>query len=180
MTQVAVFSNNDGTTSLLYPMQNIYVPISENEPQTFVSLDAGIDGVTFSGKNPATYRLATIQEVAQKDCPAGSTWVIVDDSTMPDNYFRGAWVHQGNGVVVIDMNKAVDIHKNYLRQQREPLMQPLDVAYTKALETADVASQSTVVARKNSLRNITASPEIAAATTPAQLKTAALSILQGT
>lgn len=185
MTQVAVYTAQDGSTHLMYAMPNVFVPVSENPPISFVNLDQNIPAVTVDQiinnvTIKASHRLATIAEIAAKDCPQGSTWAIADDSTMPDNYFRDAWVHQGNGIVTIDMTKAVNIHKKYLRQQREPLMPLLDVAYTKALETADTASQLTVVARKNNLRNITSSPEIAAATTPAQLKTAALSILQGT
>lgn len=180
MSQVIIFTANDGSVSLIYPMSNVYVPVEEVIVKTFVSLDSNIPGVTADSEDhKATHRLATIEEIAGKDCPQGSVWAIADDSNMPDRYFREAWVHDGIGNVSVDMSKGINIHKNYLRQKRAEIMPSLDVAYTRALENNDTENQQVVIARKNALRNITASPDIVTASTPEQLKQAAISILNG-
>lgn len=56
-------------------------------------------------------------------------------------------------VVKINFNKAKDITKDRLRQEREPLLQALDVQFQRALEVS--ADTSEIVAEKQRLRDIT-------------------------
>lgn len=139
---------------------------------------------------PATHRKATIEEIAERDVPLMLAWEGVTDpveyhivdrsvSMSMDNYFRDAWVHSG-GIISIDMAKAVDVHKNELRQLRAPELAALDTAYMRADEIGDALTKARIAARKQSLRDITKHPELAAATTPAQLKQAALSVVNQT
>ncbi len=55
--------------------------------------------------------------------------------------------------IIIDINKAKDITKDRLRQEREPLLEAQDVAFQRALEIN--ADTSAIVAEKQRLRDIT-------------------------
>jgi hypothetical protein len=55
--------------------------------------------------------------------------------------------------IIIDINKAKDITKNRLRQEREPLLLAQDIAFQRALEIN--ADTSSIVAEKQRLRDIT-------------------------
>lgn len=93
----------------------------------------------------------------------------VPDNLPTDRYFRDAW-RDGSGVVSIDMTAAREVHKDKLRAQRAPKMAELDVAYMRALETADAAGAAAIALQKQALRDCTDDPAIAAATTPDELK----------
>ena len=94
----------------------------------------------------------TIEEIAAKDVPAGKSFAIVDVSDIPtDNTFRDAWEYADK--IVINIDKAKEITKTRLRAERAPLLQNLDVAFQRALETG--ADTSTIVAEKQRLRDIT-------------------------
>ncbi len=55
--------------------------------------------------------------------------------------------------IIIDIDKAKDITKDRLRQEREPLLLAQDVAFQRALESN--ADTSSIVAEKQRLRDIT-------------------------
>jgi hypothetical protein len=55
--------------------------------------------------------------------------------------------------IIIDINKAKDITKDRLRQEREPLLLAQDIAFQRALEIN--ADTSIIVAEKQRLRDIT-------------------------
>jgi hypothetical protein len=55
--------------------------------------------------------------------------------------------------IIIDINKAKDITKDRLRQERKPLLLAQDVAFQRALEIN--ADTSAIVAEKQRLRDIT-------------------------
>lgn len=56
-------------------------------------------------------------------------------------------------MIVINFNKAVEITKQRLREERAPLLQAQDVAFQRALEEG--ADTSAIVAEKQRLRDIT-------------------------
>ena len=68
----------------------------------------------------------------------------------------------------IDMAKAREIHKNNIREAREPLLKALDVDFQKALETG--ASTTDIVSKKQALRDAPADSGITNATTTDELK----------
>ena len=111
---------------------------------------------------------------AIKDVPVGiSTYSIVEDSVIPtDRSFRNSWVGNGVGVstatIVEDMTKAKEIHKTNIRTAREPLLTALDVEFQKALETS--ADTSTIVAKKQALRDAPAASGISTAASTDDLK----------
>jgi hypothetical protein len=55
--------------------------------------------------------------------------------------------------IIVDIDKAKDITKDRLRQEREPLLLAQDVAFQRALESS--ADTSAIVAEKQRLRDIT-------------------------
>jgi len=81
--------------------------------------------------------------------------------------FRNAW--EDVGTVQVNMPKAREIHKDWLRKLRKPLLSELDVAYQRADEIGDVAEKQRIAAEKQVLRDITAHPGIEAAQTPDEL-----------
>ena len=68
----------------------------------------------------------------------------------------------------IDMAKAKEIHKTNIRQARQPLLEALDIEFQRALESS--ADTSTIVAKKQALRDAPADSAIDAATDEAELK----------
>lgn len=88
--------------------------------------------------------------------------------------FRDAWVRDGD-VIDTDMDKARDIQKDVIRADRAPMLDALDVETMKALESG--ADVSGIAAQKQTLRDITADPRIAAAATPEELKALTLDAL---
>jgi hypothetical protein len=68
--------------------------------------------------------------------------------------------------IIIDINKAKEITKDRLRVERKPLLESLDVAFQRALESN--ADTSAIVAEKQRLRDIT--KQVDAITTIEELK----------
>jgi hypothetical protein len=55
--------------------------------------------------------------------------------------------------IIVDIDKAKNITKDRLRQERKPLLESLDVEFQRALESN--ADTSDIVAEKQRLRDIT-------------------------
>jgi hypothetical protein len=55
----------------------------------------------------------------------------------------------------IDINKAKDIHKDKIREVRNPLLQAKDVEYMRAQESGDTEKVAEIVAEKQALRDAT-------------------------
>jgi hypothetical protein len=110
-----------------------------------------------------------IDYILAKDIPADATNITVIDAVPTDRAFRDAWTFDGRSFGH-DMVKAREIHRDRLRVQRAPLLVALDVAYARADEAGDVAAKAEIAARKQSLRDVTATPAIDAAQTVDDLK----------
>ena len=109
-----------------------------------------------------------LAEVAKKTVPDGVSYETVEDSAIPaDRSFRDAW-KQNSKTIETDMAKAKEVHKNKIRVARELLLNNLDVEYIKALETS--ADTSSIISKKQALRDAPADSAIAAAKTEAELK----------
>jgi hypothetical protein len=79
--------------------------------------------------------------------------------------------------IVVNMNKALEIKKDMIRKERQPLFETLDVQYMRAVESGDVAKQQEIVVKKQALRDATTDVSILNAQTPEELKNARPSIL---
>jgi len=70
----------------------------------------------------------------------------------------------------IDMAKAKEVHKNNIRSARSEKLVELDVEFQKALEKG--TDTTSIVSKKQALRDAPANTAINAATTEAELKAA--------
>ena len=68
----------------------------------------------------------------------------------------------------INMSKARDIHRNHIRIERTSKLNALDVEFQKALETS--ADTTTIVSKKQALRDAPADSAIESAANEAALK----------
>ena len=110
----------------------------------------------------------TIEELKSRVVPSGKSSTIVDKSVVPtDRSFRDAWVLDGT-TIKTDMAKAKEVHKEKIRQARNPKLVELDVEFQKAQETS--ASTTDIVAKKQALRDAPADSAIASASDEAALK----------
>ena len=73
-------------------------------------------------------------------------------------------------MINVNMDKARDIHREKVRQARNPKLAANDVEFQRALETG--ADTATIVSEKQALRDAPAAAAIDAATTPEELKAA--------
>ena len=71
-------------------------------------------------------------------------------------------------IITTDMAKAKEIHKTNIRYARTPLLAALDIEFQKALETG--ADTSTIVAKKQTLRDAPAASGISTAASTDDLK----------
>lgn len=75
-------------------------------------------------------------------------------------------------MIVVNMQKALEIKKQMIRAEREPLLARLDVEMMRALESGDAAKQTEIAAKKQALRDATVDPVVLSASTPEELKQA--------
>ena len=123
--------------------------------------------------NPATDKVFTVQEVADKDVPDGVSYSIVEDSIIPtDESFRDAWVGVGIGTtgatITEDITKAKEIHIKQIRIARASKFTDLDIEYQRATETS--ADTSVIVAKKQALRDAPSASGITTAANTVELK----------
>ena len=71
-------------------------------------------------------------------------------------------------IIKIDMAKAKEIHKDKIREYREPKLAALDIEFQKALETS--AGITTIVAKKQALRDAPAASGISTAANTTELQ----------
>lgn len=72
--------------------------------------------------------------------------------------------------ITIDIQKAKEIHRNYIRRARESKLQELDVQFQRELEKGSNANVDPIVSQKQQLRDAPSDSRIDAASTPEELK----------
>ena len=75
-------------------------------------------------------------------------------------------------MIKVNMEKAIVIKQNAIRQERESKLKALDVEFLMALEEGNTEKTKEIVAKKQLLRDATEHPSIINATTPEELKSA--------
>ena len=73
-------------------------------------------------------------------------------------------------MIRVNMDKARDIKRDMIREERKPLLEALDVQFMRAVESDDKPTQTQISAKKKALRDCTQDPDIGAAQTPDELK----------
>ena len=72
-------------------------------------------------------------------------------------------------MISVNMDKAGESKKDRIREARKPMLEALDVAFMRAVEAGDTTQQAQIAAEKQTLRDATDDPAIAAASTPEEL-----------
>ena len=91
----------------------------------------------------------SLNQIIAKDVPAGIPYEVVDDSVIPsDRTFRNAWRHD----LQVDIQKAQEITKNRLRDERKPLLENLDVEVMRNM--SDPVKLAEIEAQKQVLRDL--------------------------
>jgi len=75
-------------------------------------------------------------------------------------------------MIKVNMEKAIVIKQNAIRQERENKLKALDVAFLIAMEEGNTKQKKEIAEKKQLLRDATEHPSIINATTPEELKTA--------
>lgn len=99
-----------------------------------------------------TYYLERVPEEVAKNYPYFEYKIVSDDSVPTDRYFRNAWDIK-SGKVVTDITKAKELKKEYLRQERKPLLESLDIEIMKNIK--DSTKVDEIESQKQKLRDIT-------------------------
>lgn len=85
--------------------------------------------------------------------------LVIDAADVPsDRLYRDAWVLR-DGKIVEEFSKAAEIQKDKWRERRAPLLQALDVEFTKASEQMDVNKQHQIGLKRQELRDVTIIPK---------------------
>ena len=73
-------------------------------------------------------------------------------------------------MIKTNMAKAVEIKKEAIRAERQPLLEALDIELMKALGTGNTAKVAEIESKKQALRNATKDKALTKAKTPEELK----------
>ena len=120
-----------------------------------------------SGQVAVLYPIEAVENCI-KDVPSGLDYFIVEDSDIPKNtFFSQAWKIV-DGKIEMDITKAREVHRENIRMARQEKLAELDVQFQRALESS--SDTSTIVAKKQALRDAPADSAIDAATDEAGLK----------
>lgn len=131
---------------------------SWHRPATSENIDAEL-AKTFPGFN--TFGIKRAKPVS---------WRIINPVELPgDRTYRNSWEDKA-GVIVHNLEKARNIHRDRIREARASKLVALDLEYQRADEANDPQAKKQVVERKQFLRDLPAHPAIDAAQTITQLK----------
>ncbi len=112
----------------------------------------------------------SVAEILAKDIESGTTYYEINTDDIPDtNRFRTAW-KLISGAIDIDVSLARECICAEFRAQRVDLLEALDVAHFKAVETGDTTAQATIAAEKQALRDVPAHADIQSASTLTELE----------
>ena len=72
-------------------------------------------------------------------------------------------------MITVNMDKAREIKKDMIREERKEKLEALDVDFMRAVEQSDADLQATIATKKQALRDATDDPALEASTTPEEL-----------
>jgi len=83
--------------------------------------------------------------------PAGSDYVVVDETTLPDAFYENAWASfDTDGNITIDMTLAKQIFQNKLNEAISLELQDLNAQYVIAAANRDLATMAALQTQKTS------------------------------
>ena len=96
-----------------------------------------------------------LEQAIKLSIPPEIKCIVMDNSALPDDYFRDAWAVDDNMHITIDTFKAKQIQKNYWRKIRNKKLKELDYEFMLALEQDDTERIGKIKALKAALRDVT-------------------------
>lgn len=155
-----VYKNNDGSCGIILPTDE------------FMDLVKDVIRTSHPELSVDEVLAAALDIVAQKDVPSGLSYRIITKDKLPsDRLYRDAWTDDNpTDTVDVDMVKARKIKLEEIREKRNAKLIDLDYDYIKADEAASQAQKSQIIAKKNALRNLPATVNLANINTPEELK----------
>lgn len=92
----------------------------------------------------------------------GISFRIAEKTEFPSEDFDHEFfdAYQDTGIISIDIAKANQIRRDYFRKLRAPLLSALDIQYMRADELGDLEKKTTIINKKQALRDVTAYPDI--------------------
>jgi len=138
---------------------------------TFVTLGEFATGTVARAPTPANIQA----EIARQPYAAQvASWRVIDRADVKDDpltrRYRAAL--RDTGAFTFDMPVARELHREYIRRAREPLLTALDADYLRADEQNAVQEKARIAAAKQVLRDLPAAPAIEAAQTLEELEAA--------
>lgn len=97
-----------------------------------------------------------LEQVIKLSIPPEIKCIVMDNSALPDDYFRDAWVVDDNMHITVDTFKAKQIQKNYWRKIRNKKLKELDYEFMLALEEGNEEKIINIKQKKQALRDVTA------------------------
>lgn len=130
---------------------------------------------------PAMTEDQAVARALAKSIPADATSAqVVDTAVVPtDRTFRNAWEQTGSAIVH-NIAKCRTLWRQKMRAHRATRWPLWDAEYLKADEDGNVVRKAQLAAKRQQLRDVTAHPDIDAATTPDALRLAWPAILDET
>lgn len=159
MVQRIVYTRPDGGVAVVAPV------ISRDDPETMTVEEA------------VARALALLPAEAME--PG-----VIDAAEMPqDPSFREAWrlepadggVEESAGVggrIIIDMERAREIHMNRIRRARDTELAKLDIDFIRAIEIGDLDEQAEIALHKQRLRDTPQTFDLSGYATPEELEEA--------
>ncbi len=118
---------------------------------------------------------ALLRRIIERSVPRGpdgaqAAYWVVDDTQVPaDRTFRDAW-RCAAGAVDVGLPQARGIHMDAIRRARDEALSRLDAPYLEAVEKGDAGRREEVARRKQALRDIPQTFDLAPAATPEELE----------
>lgn len=182
------FVTPDGGVSIIRPNMRMRLVKTPDGPQPLDWVDRKIDpaaeGIAYA-ETEEEFRARVLSEnirVGKQVCRGGKRHepgsfpteadaiIEVDEDHIPvDLTFREAWVLK-DAKPTVDMQRARDVQRARLREQRAPLLAGLDVEWSRAMAKGDARAAQEIETKRQTLRDVTTDPAIDAAQTPAALK----------
>lgn len=112
------------------------------------------------------FQVMDISNLPNEDGDYFEAWQLVPKNESPNQYD-----------VKVHLERAKDMHRQKLRQDRKQRLEDLDVAFMRAVEQGDTVLQQTIATKKQELRDVPTHPSIDMATTPVELRALTLDVL---
>lgn len=169
-----IYTQLDGTIAVVVPSERFLsrfddedkaydAVIAKSIPEKYVEFGGQVIPIMKGESEPVGATVVHTPEVK----------VCIDTDIPVDRHFREAWeldLTPSEDVVTVNMEKAREIHMNYLRNLRRDKFPSIDAAYNTALDKNDMPEVAKLSQLRKTLRDIPQTFDLSSARTPDELK----------